>query len=94
MLATLAYTVPTQAHTERSGGHVQIPKERLGFVQGGVADVSAVGLRSAWRLAAVWRESSPAGGVQKATPFPPPPARSVWVHPSIFPPFFLEEVYR
>jgi len=94
MLATLAYTVPTQAHTGRSDGRVQIPKERLGFVQGGVADVSAGGRGLAWRLAAVWRESGRAGGLGKPTPFPPPLARSVWVAVSIFPPFFLEEVCR
>jgi len=54
MLATLAYTVPTQAHTERSDGRVQIPKERLGFVQGG-GWLTCLQVAGGWR--GVWLRS-------------------------------------
>jgi hypothetical protein len=54
--------------------------------------VSAFDLGLAWRVDAVWREPSPAGGVGKATPFPPPPARSVWGNLQNFPHLFLGEV--
>lgn len=60
----------------------------------GGADVSAVGRGLAWHLAAVWREAGRSGACRKGTPSPPTPPVCVRVLPSIFPPFFLEEVCR
>lgn len=59
----------------------------------GGADVSPAGRGLAWHLAAVWRGLAGPGAAEKGTPSPPAPPVCVWVLPSIFPPFFLKEVW-